>query len=164
MANVSGEWLDREARQKRIDLLEATDAKLEKLRKAGELRPSQLKTLVAGKKELIRLKRIHRAEYDVLYFTYEYFSEEGNPGNPSNLIPEGQKYGDAADFHSELCSLLDDVTRKETQSNIGWSVGRRHAKTAYLSNAFLCQQIAFRLKRYIVQVSETTDVAGDFVT
>src|SRR5699024_11608721 len=87
MANVNGEWLDRDARQKRIELLEATDAKLERLRKAGELRPSQLNTLVSNKKELIRLKRIHGAEYDVLYFGMEYFSEDGNADNPDNLIP-----------------------------------------------------------------------------
>lgn len=164
MAYVNGEWIDREARAKRIDLIETRIDKLERLRKAGAILPSQVETLIADKKELIRLKRIHRAEYDVLYFTYEYFSEEGNPDNPSNLIPEGQKYEDAADFHRELCSLLDDVTQGITTTNVGWSVGRRHAKTAYLSNAYLCHQIVFRLKKYIVEVSETTDVAGDFVT
>src|SRR5690606_23172735 len=65
---------------------------------------------------------------------------------------------------SDLCSILDDVTRGSITTNIGWSVGRRHAKTAYLSNAFLCHQIVYRLKKYIVEVSETTDVAGDFIT
>ena len=164
MANVNGEWLDREARQKRIELLEATDAKLERLRQAGELRPSQLNTLVSNKKELIRLKRIHRAEYDVLYFTYEYFSEEGNPGNPSNLIPQGQTFAGAAKFHKELCGLLDDVSKGETESHIGWSVGRRHAKTAYLSNAYVCHQVVFRLKKYIAIISQTTDMAGDFAS
>src|SRR5690625_3911284 len=164
MANINGEWLDREARQRRIDLIEKTNVKLEKLRKEGSILSSQLKTLVANKKELIRLKRIHRAEHDVLYFVYEYFSEEGNPDNSSNLIPAGQVYKDAADFHRELCSILDKVTQGDITTNIGWSVGRRHAKTAYLSNAYLCHQIVYRLKKYIVEVSETTDVAGDFVT
>lgn len=113
--------------------------------------------------ELKRLKRIDRAEYDLLYFTYEYFSEDLNPSNPDNLIPAGQKYEDAADFHLTLCSLLDEISRGNIESNIGWSVGRRHAKTAYLSNAFLCHQAVYRHKRYIVEVSETTDVAGDFI-
>src|SRR5690625_1330626 len=86
MAHVNGKWLDIEARRKRIDLLESVNEKLEKLREKGELLPSQLKTLISNKKELIRLKRIHRAEYDVLYFGMEYFSEDGNPDNPDNLI------------------------------------------------------------------------------
>ncbi|WP_235615916.1 phage terminase large subunit [Brevibacillus reuszeri] len=113
--------------------------------------------------ELKRLKRIDRAEYDLLYFTYEYFSEDLNPGNPDNLIPAGQKYEDAAEFHRTLCSLLDDISRGGIESNVGWSVGRRHAKTAYLSNSYLCHQAVYRHKHYIVEVSETTDVAGDFI-
>ena len=164
MANVNGEWLDRDARQKRIELLEATDAKLEKLRKAGELRPSQLKTLVSNKKELIRLKRIHRAEYDVLYFGMEYFSEDGNADNPDNLIPAGVNVSNAADFHRQLTDMLNDVTAGKAERHIAYAVPRQHAKTAWLSNIFLAHQIVFKHKRYIVLFSETTDVAGDFIT
>lgn len=164
MAIINGTWYDYDARAARIELIEERNKRLEKLRKKGALRPSQVNDLISDKKALIRLKRIHRAEHDVLYFVYEYFSEEGNPDNSSNLIPVGQSYKDAADFHRELCSILDKVTQGEITTNIGWSVGRRHAKTAYLSNAYLCHQIVYRLKRYIVEVSETTDVAGDFVT
>src|SRR5690625_5132166 len=164
MANINGEWLDREARQNRIDLIEKTNAKLEKLRKLGTIRPSQVKTLVSNKRELIRLKRIHRAEYDLLYFMYEYFSEDRNPGNDANLLPARQTYETAAEFHRELCSILDEITRSNVQSSVGYSVGRRHAKTAYLSNGYLTHQVVFRHKRYIVEVSETTDVAGDFTT
>ena len=46
----------------------------------------------------------------MLYFMYEYFSEEGNPGNPDNLIPAGVTMDDAAEFHQTLCGLLDDIT------------------------------------------------------
>jgi len=88
MAYVNGEWLDRNARAARIALVEKRIDKLEKLREAGALLPSQIETLITDKKELIRLKRIHRGEYDVLYFGMEYFSEDGNPGNPDNLIPQ----------------------------------------------------------------------------
>src|SRR5690625_661782 len=164
MANVNGEWLDRDARQKRIELLEAADAKLERLRKAGELRPSQLKTLVSNKKELIRLKRIHRAEYDVLYFGMEYFSEDGNADNPDNLIPAGVNVSNAADFHKQLTDMLNDVTAGKAERHIAYAVPRQHAKTAWLSNIFLAHQIVFKHKRYIVLFSETTDVAGDFIT
>src|SRR5690625_4700917 len=164
MANVNGKWLDREARRKRIDLLESVNDRLEKLRKKGELCPSQLKTLVSNKKELIRLKRIHRAEYDVLYFGMEYFSEDGNPNNPDNLIPSGTNYDNAADFHRQLTDMLDDVSKGKTERHIAYAVPRQHAKTAWLSNIFLAHQIVFKHKRYIVLFSETTDVAGDFIT
>lgn len=164
MAHVNGKWLDREARRKRIDLLESVNKKLEKLREKGELLPSQLKTLVSNKKELIRLKRIHRAEYDVLYFGMEYFSEDGNPDNPDNLIPEGVNVSNAARFHKLLTDMLDEVTRGNADRHIAWACPRRHAKTAWLSNIFLVHQIVFRHKRYIVLFSETTDTAGDFIT
>src|SRR5690625_35662 len=164
MAHVNGKWLDREARRKRIDLLESVNEKLEKLREKGELLPSQLKTLISNKKELIRLKRIHRAEYDVLYFGMEYFSEDGNPDNPDNLIPTGVNVSNAARFHKLLTDMLDDVTRGNADRHIAWACPRRHAKTAWLSNIFLVHQIVFRHKRYIVLFSETTDTAGDFIT
>lgn len=137
--------------------------KLKARYEAGTINDYQLDTLRADVAEIKRLKRIHRGEHDVLYFTYEYFSEDANPANPDNLIPRGQSYEEAADFHRTLCSLLDEISRGDVDTNIGWSVGRRHAKTAYLSNAFMAHQIAYRLKRYIVEVSETTDVAGDFI-
>ncbi|MCY8047649.1 phage terminase large subunit [Bacillus haynesii] len=114
-------------------------------------------------KLLEKLKRVHRAEYDMLYFTYEYFSADRNPDNSSNLIPAGQTLENAADFHQELCGLLDEITRGKIKTNVGWSVGRKHAKTAYLSNSYLCHQVVFRHQKYIIEVSETTDVAGDFI-
>lgn len=119
--------------------------------------------LLADLRELEQLKRIQRAEHDVLFFMYEYFSEELNPGNSANLIPEGQSIEQATDFHIELCNMLDAVTRGEVKSHIGWAVPRNHAKTAYLSNAFMCHQVVYRHRKYIVEVSETTDVAGDFI-
>src|SRR5690625_210104 len=164
MANIGGEWLEREARQSRISLLERRIAKLEKLRKAGALLTSQIKTLVTDKKELIRLKRIQRAEYDVLYFGMEYFSEDGNPNNPDNLVPEGVNVLNAAYFHKQLTEMLDNVTRGYADRHIAWACPRRHAKTAWLSNIFLIHQVVFRHKRYIVLFSETTDTAGDFIT
>lgn len=120
--------------------------------------------LLADLRELEQLKRIQRAEHDVLFFMYEYFSEELNPENPGNLIPAGTTIDQAADFHRELCEMLDAVTRGEVQSHIGWAVSRNHAKTAYLSNGFMCHQVVFRHRKYIVEISETTDVAGDFIS
>lgn len=114
--------------------------------------------------ELKRLKRVHRAEHDVLYFGMAYFSEDGNPGNPENLIPEGINVNNAAEFHRELTSMLDDVTQGRARRHIAWACPRRHAKTAWLSNIYLLHQVVFRHRKYIVLFSETTDSAGDFIT
>src|SRR5690625_4985760 len=94
----------------------------------------------------------------------EYFSEDGNPDNADNLIPEGVNVGNAADFHKELTSMLDDVTRGKAKRHIAWACPRRHAKTAWLSNIYLIHQVVIRITLYIVIFSETTDVASDFIT
>ena len=164
MANINGEWLDRNARAARIALIEERIDKLEKLRELDALLPSQIETLITDKKELIRLKRIHRAEHDVLYFGMEYFSEDGNPNNPDNLVPAGVNVGNAAEFHRQLTDMLDDVTQGRVRRHIAWACPRGHAKTAWLSNIFLLHQVVYRLRKYIVLFSETTDTAGDFIT
>lgn len=164
MAYIDGNWLKYDARQRRIDLIVERVRKLKALRESGRATESHVDLLLADMAELKKLKRIHRAEHDMLYFMHEYFSEEGNPGNPDNLIPEGVTMDKAADFHRTLCSLLDEITEGTQRTNVAWSVGRGHAKTAYLSNGYLCHQVVFRLQRYIVEVSETTDVAGDFIS
>lgn len=114
--------------------------------------------------ELEVVNRVHRGERDVLYFGMMYFSEDGNPDNADNLIPEGVNVLNAADFHKQLCEMLDDVTKGRVKRHIAWACPRRHAKTAWLSNIYLLHQIVYRLRKYVVLFSETTDVAGDFIT
>src|SRR5690625_3638197 len=118
MANINGEWLDREARQARISLIEERIGKLEKLRKAGSLMSSQIQTLITDKKELVRLKRIHRAEHDVLYFGMEYFSEERNDNHPDNVVPAAVNDDTAAKLHEQSTDTLDKVTRGEVNRHI----------------------------------------------
>lgn len=163
MAYVDGVWLAYDARADRIKLLTEKARKLRDGLAKGLLTESQQSEIGTLVTEIKRLKRVHRGEHDVLYFTYEYFSGERNNENTSNLIPSPQTLEGAADFHNELCGLLDEVTKGTITTHIGWSVGRKHAKTAYLSNAYLCHQLVYRLQRYIIEVSETTDVAGDFI-
>lgn len=164
MAHINGEWFDYNARSARIALIENRSDKLAEIHKKGGLLPSQIETLLRDKRDLIRLKRIHRAEHDVLYFGMEYFSEDGNPGNGDNLIPAHVNVINAADFHKDLTAMLDEVTKGTASNNIAWACPRQHAKTAWLSNIYLVHQVVYRLRKYIVLFSETTDVAGDFIT
>jgi predicted phage terminase large subunit-like protein len=164
LAFVNNRWLARPEREERIQLLTERARKLKALHQAGKATDAHVETLLADATELRKLKRVHRAEHDMLYFMYEYFSDEGNPQNPDNLIPAGNTINNAADFHRTLCALLDEITTGKQQTNVAWSVGRGHAKTAYLSNGYLAHQVVYRLKQYIVEVSETTEVAGDFIS
>jgi hypothetical protein len=164
MALIDGNWLARPQRQERINLLSERARKLKALHDNGRATEEHLETLLADMEELKKLKRVHRAEHDMLYFMHEYFSDESNPGNADNLIPKGITMDKAAEFHRTLCALLDEVTTGKQSTNVAWSVGRGHAKTAYLSNGYLCHEVVFRHKQYIVEVSETTEVAGDFIS
>lgn len=163
MAYLNGIWYDRPDRQIEIDKRREIVAEYNRLAAAGELTEYDVDQWEIIDEELTKLERVHACEYDTLLFMYEYFSEARNPGNRDNLIPAGVVYEDAAKFHRELCRLLDEITRGNISENVAWSVGRNHAKTAYLSNGYLCKNTVYRHKRYIVEVSETTDVAGDFI-
>lgn len=106
--------------------------------------------------------RVLRSQYDVLYFAYEYFSDERNPENENNLIPAGGTVEKAPAFHIELCEKLDELTDKPTKK-ICWSVPRGHAKSAYMSNVFPTHQIIFQRRHYILIVSETESMSKKFV-
>lgn len=112
--------------------------------------------------KLQRQYRILRSEYDVIYFAYEYFSDERNPENENNLMPVGSTIENAPEFHHELSSKLDELNVNKT-AKICWSVPRGHAKSAYLSNVFPVHQCVFKKRNYILIISETTGMAQKFV-
>lgn len=72
--------------------------------------------LIDKLKMIAREYRKLRGSVDVLYFAYEYFSDERNPENENNLMPAGATMENAPAFHYELCSTLDslndDITKK----------------------------------------------------
>ena len=164
MSLVDGVWLDYNARSARITLIESRVRPARALYEKGKLPIHLRDTFETDVNELKQLLRVHRGERDALYFGMEYFSDDGNPSNDENLIPEGVNVGNAADFHRQLCEMLNDVTKGHVKRNIAWACPRRHAKTAWLSNIYLVHQIVYRLRKYVVLFSETTDVAGDFIT
>ena len=111
-----------------------------------------------------QLIRINESEFDVRRFAVEYFSDNLNPENDENLIPDGVTYDTVSEFHKELCGLLSDITAGEKDEHVAWACPREHAKTAYGSNIFPIHQAVYRHKRFMVIVSETSDMAGAFIT
>ena len=101
--------VSRQERQERINLVAERAKKLQELYETGEATEYYMDTLLADIDELEKLKRVHRGEHDMLYFMYEYFSEEGIRES-DNLIPAGVTMDDLAEFHQTLCELLDDIT------------------------------------------------------
>lgn len=164
MAYVDGRWLDREERAERIAVISERATKLKKLVKSGRATEYHIEMLREDIAELKRLTRIHRAEVNMLYFFYEYFSEARNPGNPDNLVPtKDVDMGDAPDFHRKLSRILDSVSNVNRTARIAWAASRGHAKSAYLSNAFPVHEIAYRNRRMILIISETNAGSKKFI-
>lgn len=136
----------------------------EELEAKGEKLPVKFaRQIPTIKEEYEALIRVDRSHEDTLYFTYEYFSEEGNPENPGNLIPAGMTMEDAPEFHHEVTGILNSLSNEEVNKRVAWSAPRGHAKSAYLSNVFPLHQVVFQLRKYILIISETDSAAKKFV-
>lgn len=164
MAYVDGRWLDREERAERIAVISERATKLKELVQSGRATEYHIEMLREDIAELKRLTRIHRAEVDMLYFFYEYFSEARNPSNPDNLVPTKDVDMDGApNFHRKLSRILDSVSNVNRTARIAWAASRGHAKSAYLSNAFPVHEIAYRKRRMILIISETNAGSKKFI-
>lgn len=107
--------------------------------------------------------RVARSEFDILYFTYEYFSEDRNEGSEGNAIPKGVAIEDAPDIHVELSFKLHEVSNIRRNLRLVQSMPRGHAKTLFLSNIFPTHQAIFRKRRFILIVSETEAMSRKFI-
>ncbi|CDQ21696.1 phage terminase large subunit [Halobacillus karajensis] len=107
--------------------------------------------------------RVTRSEFDFLYFTYEYFSEDRNPFGETNMIPSGVDISDAPHIHIELCHTLHVVSNVEINKRIVQSMPRGHGKSLFLSNIFPLHQVLFKKRRYQIIISETDAMARKFV-
>jgi len=111
-------------------------------------------------KELERLERIHLCEDDTYEFALEYFSEGRNPGNAGNwegfdiLTKE-----DAPAFHVEMTDIIDKVSSEEKNAKVAVAAPRSHAKSTWYTKDFPIHQVVYRLRKYIIIISETPTVA-----
>ncbi|MFJ7855289.1 phage terminase large subunit [Peribacillus frigoritolerans] len=126
----------------------------------GDLAPSDYEELEGFIDELERLKRIHRAEVDLLYFALEYFSEPFNPGNNGNWDGfELDSAEDGPEFHREICGSIDEVSNVAKNAKIVRAAPRSHGKSSYLSKAAPLRETCFRKRKYIILISETPSVS-----
>lgn len=154
--------------------------KIEKLRKYIAPRVRNFAQLTADDKldlkryidEFRRLSAIHRGEYDLLFFSYNWFGENLNPDNNGNWIPEFDATGldlldqpesilkYAPEFHNEICDIMNVVSTKELNKRIAVAAPRSHAKSSFLSKAFPIHEIVYRKRKYIILISETPSVSS----
>lgn len=169
MAYVDGKWLDRDERAARITLVKERGRKLHAAIKAGKATEYHVESYRATVAELRRLVRIHRAEIDVAFFTYEYTSDGGNPDNEDNVIrhaDDGTPHDaleDIAPIHREFFDLCDYVDHTERNARLAIAAARGHSKSGMFSNAFPLHQIAFRKRKYVLVISETDGLAKKLI-
>ena len=133
------------------------------LRQRGEMTDADAVRYLGDLLELEKLQRIERSYRDVLFFAYEYFSEDRNPGNDDNLIPAGVTFDTAPGFHREITGMLNEITLEKKNARNATACPRGHGKSAYLSNIFPTHQTVFELRKYILVVSETDGMANKFI-
>ena len=159
MAWTGTEWLKRGKREELIrkytELIDAMAAN------QNRLTESELAELDEYLTELERLERIHRGERNLLYFAWEYFSETRNPGNPGNWDSfELEDVADAPQFHKEICDEMNRISYVKRNGKVAVAAPRSHAKSTYLSKANPLHEIVYRLRKYIIVISETPTVSS----
>lgn len=158
MAWVDNRWVDR---KERGELITSLDALINEMTGSlDNLSADEEADLSRYLDESARLSRIHRAESDLLYFALEYFSETHNPGNAGNWDGfDIEKVEDSPSFHREICATMDDVSMRTINAKVARAAPRSHAKSSYLSKAFPLREIAYRHRKYIINISETPAVS-----
>lgn len=161
MAWIDGRWVERGERAEIIetyrDYIEMLD---ERYPDIDEMDSNVLADYYEKVRELERLERIHRCENDTYEFALEYFSEGRNPGNPGNWEGFDVKHKeDAPEFHLEMTGIIDNISTKERNAKVAVAAPRSHAKSTWYTKNFPIHQVVYRLRKYIIIISETPSVA-----
>ena len=163
IAFVDGRWLSASERKELIDIYaEYIDMLDEKYPSTDDLLsdPDVASDYIEKQNELSRLRRIHRCENDTLQFAIEYFSEAGNPGNDGNWDGfDVEDKSESPEFHREINEIMSEVSSDKVNAQVAVAAPRSHAKSSYLSKAFPIHQIVYRLRKYVIIISETPTVS-----
>jgi len=159
LAWINNEW---KLRNERGELIESYNGLINAMSPhLTALSDGELAELEAYISEHERLERIQRGERDLLYFAWEYFSETRNPGNSGNWDGfDLEDISGAPEFHREICAEMDRISYVDKNGKVAVAAPRSHAKSSFLSKAKPLREIAYRLRRYIILISETPSVSS----
>lgn len=161
MAWINNRWANRKERTELIETYELYLAEIDADYPDLEDMPEEVALDYLDKAaELERLERIQRCEGNLLEFSIEYFSDARNPDNDGNW--EGfdiTRVEEAPEFHQEIASIINVVSSEHVNAKIAAAAPRSHAKSTYLSKAFPVHEIVFRLRKYVIIISETPKVS-----
>lgn len=161
--------MNRDERAKRIELVKQALIKIRDLIRGGQATEYHHDQLARYKAELTQLRRIHRAEVDVAYFTYEYLSDGRNPENEDNVIRNSEdgtphdSIDEIAPIHAEFFNLCDHVNDTERNARLAIAAARGHSKSGMFSNAFPLHQIVFNRRKYVLIISETDSLSKKLI-
>lgn len=144
--------------ESKLNKLNQYKSKVKELRLAGSLTMDQVKSALDNIRVLEKDYIKSRSAADLLFFTFEFFSEDRNPGNTGNLIPENNSFEEAPEIHRDLCDLLQDVNAGKMK-RICWSMPRGHGKSMFLSNLWPIWSIVHRTETFILLLSESEGLA-----
>jgi len=161
MAWVNDRWVERDERAEIIETYREYLAVIDERYPDIDEMPADVAMDYLDKSaELERFERIHRCEDNLLEFSLEYFSDARNPGNDGNW--EGFDLTDvkeAPSFHREITDIINVVSSEELNAKIAVAAPRSHAKSTYLSKAFPVHEVVYRLRKYVIIISETPKVS-----
>src|SRR5699024_12735991 len=62
-------------------------------------------------------------------------------------------------FHVEMTDIIDKVSSDEKNAKVAVAAPRSHAKSTWYTKDFPIHQVVYRLRKYIIIISETPSVA-----
>jgi predicted phage terminase large subunit-like protein len=96
-------------------------------------------------------------------------SDELNPENEDNIVrhmDDGTPHDgldDIAPIHREFFDLCDYVDHAERNARLAIAAARGHNKSGTFSNGFPLHQIAYRKRKYILNISETDGLSKKLI-
>ncbi|MDT2295473.1 hypothetical protein P7H15_25410 [Paenibacillus larvae] len=100
---------------------------------------------------------VNQSERNLLYFAWEYFFGNEKPGQSGHWDSfELEDVADAPQFHKEICDEMNRISYVKRNGKVA-AAPRSHAKSTYLSKANPLHEIVYRLRKYIIVISETPD-------
>jgi hypothetical protein len=170
MAYVAKEWLDSKQREARIKKLKRSAKKLSLDMQNGGYDDTDVATFTSLDAEIKRLEAIKKAETDVAFFAFRYFSDQFNPNNPAgNIIRNGEDgtphetIEEIAPIHADMYDICDEVAWRKRSGNYVIAAPRGHAKTQVFSVILMIHQIVFRKRHYGLIISETDSLSKKIV-